>query len=497
MHPSRQRCTHRAVLVSRPAIYPRKVQTAREWPPLQLAFFIGVSRCRIEEALYVGLYHISIPPVLQVKGQVTDRIPCPASGPVPITAPQKLRLIDRIQEPGTSCLEEFILDHRNAQRPLLAVALWNVSATNQLRPVPLLLQALYQCLDIGLQGLCIPLPRHSIPPPGRFRIQVAPAVQEELDIQAPVKVPQSVLLVDFRLVGYAPQGGGLACFRSNGVRRKFPVRAASFRHVLPHVRGFPPLGVLGVIRLPNGLRRAFPFTVLLRLPDTCSTSQLRFRHRSVSGFPLPCLNSRIPASNAFHAQEPMGPPKFFDVSLPACRGLWTPADLHILATSDALVWPSVSVKTLGVRSKLISKLYQHFRVRGHPYGLQDALSTRRPSCSPWYPPRLRHGRKTRYGWVASPYPTGSFTLQETPSFSWRDNTAAQPRLEAEAERTLPGVGSSAMILIEAPSSAYHPGMLGVGNRNEEEEETSCDFTPNNTRRTVASICTPGRCISAS
>src|SRR6266542_3890481 len=54
----------------------------------------------VEEALYVGLYHISIPPVLQVKGQVTDRIPCPASGPVPITAPQKLRLIDRIQEPG-------------------------------------------------------------------------------------------------------------------------------------------------------------------------------------------------------------------------------------------------------------------------------------------------------------------------------------------------------------------------------------------------------------
>src|SRR6266498_3013423 len=50
MHPSRQRCTHRAVLVSRPAIYPRKVQTAREWPPLQLAFFIGVSRCRIEVA---------------------------------------------------------------------------------------------------------------------------------------------------------------------------------------------------------------------------------------------------------------------------------------------------------------------------------------------------------------------------------------------------------------------------------------------------------------
>ena len=39
-----------------------------------------------------------------------------------------------------------------------------------------------------------------------------------------------------------------------------------------------------------------------------------------------------------------------DVSLPACHGLWTPADLHILAISDDLVLPSVTVKTLGIRN---------------------------------------------------------------------------------------------------------------------------------------------------
>jgi hypothetical protein len=77
----------------------------------------------------------------------------------------------------------------------------------------------------------------------------------------------------------------------------------------------------------------------------------------------------------------MGPPQFFDVSLPACRGLWTPADLCILANADALGSPSVSVNTLGVRNQLLSQLFQHFRVRGHPYGLQVALSTLRPSCS--------------------------------------------------------------------------------------------------------------------
>jgi len=84
------------------------------------------------------------------------------------------------------------------------------------------------------------------------------------------------------------------------------------------------------------------------------------------------------------------------------------------------VLPSVYVKTLGVRNKLISKLYQHFRVRGHPYGLQDSLSTLRPSLVRSIVnillSLLRNGRKTQYGWLARPSPTGTFTLQDTPSF---------------------------------------------------------------------------------
>ncbi len=34
---------------------------------------------------------------------------------------------------------------------------------------------------------------------------------------------------------------------------------------------------------------------------------------------------------------------------------------------------------------------------------------------------LRPPRNTRYGWLATPYPTGIFTLQEAPSFTWRTN----------------------------------------------------------------------------
>jgi len=35
--------------------------------------------------------------------------------------------------------------------------------------------------------------------------------------------------------------------------------------------------------------------------------------------------------------------------------------------------------------------------------------------------RLRRGRNTRYGWVVNPFPTGTFTLQDAPSFAWRSN----------------------------------------------------------------------------
>ena len=156
-----------------------------------------------------------------------------------------------------------------------------------------------------------------------------------------------------------------------------------------------------MIRLPRRIQRAFPVTVLLRLPGACVLVELRFQHCSVSGFPLPCLRSCIPSSPSFHAQECLGPPKFFDASLPACRGLRTPADLPLLAMS-------VGSCCLRERSnprrphQALSKLYQHFRVRGHPCGLQDTLSTLRPSCSPCLHDSAMDARLDTGGWLALP-----------------------------------------------------------------------------------------------
>ncbi len=61
------------------------------------------------------------------------------------------------------------------------------------------------------------------------------------------------------------------------------------------------------------------------------------------------------------------------------------------------------VKTLGVRNFNFEAVPEHFRVRDHPYSLQNYLPTLRPSCSQHISMQLRHGPKARYGWMANPY----------------------------------------------------------------------------------------------
>jgi hypothetical protein len=133
------------------------------------------------------------------------------------------------------------------------------------------------------------------------------------------------------------------------VRDEFPFRASCFHRDLPHVVGFPYRRVLRSIRLPMRMRWAFPLPVLLHLPVGHSVSMVRFQHRSVSGFPLLCPKSCIPSFDASRSQERLGPPKFFNVSLPACHGLRTPAD-HTPPCQDGGVCVAFGgVKTLGIR----------------------------------------------------------------------------------------------------------------------------------------------------
>jgi hypothetical protein len=63
------------------------------------------------------------------------------------------------------------------------------------------------------------------------------------------------------------------------------------------------------------------------------------------------------------------------------------------------------------------------------------------------------------GAIVSPRAFATFRLNEQ---TRTPNARFQPLLEAGAERTLEAVGCTPLILIEAPSPAYHRGMLRAG-----------------------------------
>jgi len=127
----------------------------------------------------------------------------------------------------------------------------------------------------------------------------------------------------------------------------------------------------------------------------------------------------------------MGLPKFLYASLHACHSFcqlrqpFTPSPL-----SGALVLPSVGVKTLGDWN-IISKLYQLSGSADSPTAYM-ILCVRFVCFVRWEFHPLRHRRNTRYGWLAKPYPTGTFTLQDAPSFAWRDNATSNCRSELAA-----------------------------------------------------------------
>ena len=107
----------------------------------------------------------------------------------------------------------------------------------------------------------------------------------------------------------------------------------------------------------------------------------------------------------------------------------TPVDLHILAKTDASVLPSESVKTLGVhnnpfRSCTSTSGYTVTPTAYRILCLRLAYLVRRKNH------RLRHRPKTRYGWLAKPCPAETFTLQDTPNLTRRDNAWAQSRRDS-------------------------------------------------------------------
>jgi hypothetical protein len=163
-----------------------------------------------------------------------------------------------------------------------------------------------------------------------------------------------------------------------------------------------------MIRHPRSIQRAVPVTSRLRLPGMGATAEPRLQHCSVSGFPLPCRRSCRPY---FCGVLPSGASGASQVLVRLSSCMPRPEDSGGPAPPRLHGGARVAfgcVKTLGVRNQ---------RLFDAVPALQGARSPLRPTgfavdAAPilfTVSPRLRHGRKTRYGWVASPCPTRTFT----------------------------------------------------------------------------------------
>jgi hypothetical protein len=168
-----------------------------------------------------------------------------------------------------------------------------------------------------------------------------------------------------------------------------------------------------VIRLPDGLRQAFPYHSTSLPSPSCKDSRLA----PYPGFPL-CASVAV-----CRMGDRKGPPGFPDTSLPACHGLCglrrtfpsKPLRMvlcclrHVLKPSTSAPVPYRScISTSGCTVT--------------PVACQDSLCTLHLSCSFLLIFELRHRCNTRYGWVAGPYPTGTSTPQDMPDLSRRDHT---------------------------------------------------------------------------
>src|SRR5882672_10644668 len=106
------------------------------------------------------------------------------------------------------------------------------------------------------------------------------------------------------------------------------------------------------------------------------------------------------------------------------------------------------VKTVAVCFNALTRLYQTSGTCAFPCGLHGSLCTLRMLRSVLL--HLLHIRNTWYGWVASPYPTGTCTLQEAPSFAWRTNArllgvACKPMLGLAVVPSVPSLLRNAII----------------------------------------------------
>jgi hypothetical protein len=105
--------------------------------------------------------------------QVFYRLPRRAAWTVGITAIQKQRLKQGFQYPAGKVLDDLVLKHRYAQRPLTAVGFGNEHSFYQFCVIPLVFQPFFKIEHVALQVLTVFLIYYPVNAGRRVLVQFA------------------------------------------------------------------------------------------------------------------------------------------------------------------------------------------------------------------------------------------------------------------------------------------------------------------------------------
>jgi len=186
-------------------------------------------------------------------------------------------------------------------------------------------------------------------------------------------------------------------------------------------------------KTPPRLAAGFPFHSNPP-PARSESSSVRLDSRIVPfpGFPFCASLSVCPTSTFPLAGNPRGFPSsltclFLHAAACGLRRTFASSPIRVLLCClRCTLKPSASATSLSRSCTSTSECASPLRPTGFSVYASPVL------FAVFRPPR--HRRKTRYRWVANPYPTGTFTPQETSSFTRRYNAADEKRPEGVSVR---------------------------------------------------------------
>src|SRR5437016_1762069 len=102
-------------------------------------------------------------------------------GPGPIREPQKVHLINLVEDGDHGPLNNLVLQGRDAQRPLPAISFWYVYPSRWLRSISAAVHPAVQILNAIQQPGVILLPCHAVHTRCRFLFQQEEAIAKQFE----------------------------------------------------------------------------------------------------------------------------------------------------------------------------------------------------------------------------------------------------------------------------------------------------------------------------